>query len=94
MLSCKSIKCTTQQRINADGNYSMKAWQKNLNAKEAGIRFLGDADGSFTKAMDTEFDATPLLGNKRSKRYAALTEDGKITNIFIEPDNTSITGRS
>jgi peroxiredoxin len=76
----------------ADNFHSMKAWQKNLGAKEAGIRFLGDAQGLFTQAMDAEFDATPLLGNKRSKRYAALTEDGKITKIFIEPDNTSVTG--
>ena len=71
----------------------MKAWQKQLGAKEAGIRFLGDAQGEFTKAWDTGFDATPLLGNVRSKRFAALTEDGKVTKVFVEPDNTGITGK-
>ena len=73
--------------------YSMKAWAKSIDEKKSsGIRFLGDADGSFARAMDVEFDATGLLGNKRSKRFAALTEDGKITKIFVEPDNTGITG--
>lgn len=70
--------------------YSMKAWQKQLDAKSKNIRFLGDATGAFTKAWDVAFDATPLLGNERSKRYAVQTEDGKVTSVAIEPDNTGI----
>lgn len=70
----------------------MKAWQKQLGGEEAGVRFLGDADGSFTKAWDVQFDATAMLGNPRSKRFAAVTENGKVTNVFVEPDNTGITG--
>lgn len=70
--------------------YSMKAWQKQLEAKDK-IRFLGDATGAFTEAWDVAFDATPLLGNKRSKRYAIQTKDGKVTSVAVEPDNTGIT---
>ena len=72
----------------------MKAWQKQLDAKSKNIRFLGDATGAFTKAWDVGFDATALLGNERSKRYAIQTEDGKVTSVAVEPDNTGISGRA
>lgn len=66
----------------------MKAWQKTLDAdKSSGIRFIGDAQGKFVEAWDVSFDASELMGNHRSKRYAILTEDGKVTKVAIEPDN-------
>ena len=72
----------------------MKAWAKTLDdSKASGIRFLADAGGEFTKAWDVEFDASPLLGNKRSKRYAVVTEDGKVKSVHIEPDNTGVDGK-
>jgi hypothetical protein len=67
----------------------MKAWAKSLDSdKSSGIRFLGDPAGNFTRALDVEFDSAALLGNNRSKRYALLTEDGKVTKVAIEPDNS------
>lgn len=69
----------------------MKAWGKQLDSdKTSGLRFLGDASGSFTRAWDVEFDATEIMGNKRSKRYAVVTEDGKVTKVAVEPDNIGI----
>jgi 2-Cys peroxiredoxin 5 len=66
----------------------MNAWGKSLDAdKSSGIRFLGDADGSFTRAWDLEFPAAPMLGTNRSKRYAIVTKDGKVVKVSIEPDN-------
>jgi 2-Cys peroxiredoxin 5 len=66
----------------------MNAWGKSLDAeKSSGIRFLGDADGSFTRAWDLEFPAAPMLGTNRSKRYAITTKDGKVVKVSIEPDN-------
>ncbi len=71
----------------------MKAWGKSLDAsKTSGIRFLADPAGEFTRAWDVEFNAAPLLGNNRSKRYAVATEDGKVVKVGIEPDNTGVTG--
>lgn len=73
----------------------MKAWAKSLDSdKTSGIRFLGDADGKFSAAWDVDFDATAMLGNRRSKRYAIATQDGKVSKIAIEPDNTGITESS
>jgi 2-Cys peroxiredoxin 5 len=66
----------------------MNAWGKSLDAdKSSGIRFLGDADGSFTRAWDLEFPAAPFLGTNRSKRYAIVIENGKVAKVNIEPDN-------
>jgi len=73
----------------------MNAWGKSLDPeKSTGIRFLADADGSFTRALDAEFEAAPMLGNNRSKRYALVVKDGKITDVNIEPDNTGMSGKS
>ena len=91
MLSCKT-RSVTQTRKRYSHNNSMKAWQKSLDAKGK-LRFLGDASGAFTKALDTQFDATAIMGNVRSKRFAIQTEDGKVTSVAIEPDNTGITSK-
>lgn len=69
----------------------MKAWGKTLDSeKNSGLRFLADTQGKFSQAWDVEFDATELMGNKRSKRYAVKTEDGKVVKVAIEPDNIGI----
>jgi 2-Cys peroxiredoxin 5 len=67
---------------------SMNAWGKSLDKDgSSGIRFLGDPSGAFTRALDVEFEAAPLLGTNRSKRYAIVVEDGKVKSVDIEPDN-------
>lgn len=38
------------------------------------------------------FDSTSVFGNQRSKRYALTVENGKVTETFIEPDNTGVNG--
>lgn len=66
----------------------MKAWGKSLDKdSSSGIRFLGDPAGKFTRALDLEFEAAPLLGTNRSKRYAIVVEGGKVKSISVEPDN-------
>jgi peroxiredoxin 5 len=73
----------------------MKAWNKSLDSdKSSGIRFLGDPSGAFTKAMDTEFDSAKIFGHNRSKRYAVTIENGKVKDVYIEPDNTGVNGKS
>jgi 2-Cys peroxiredoxin 5 len=70
---------------------SMKAWGKSLDKDaSSGIRFLGDPSGKFTRALDVEFDAAPLLGTNRSKRYAIVVENGKVKSVHIEPDNIGL----
>lgn len=52
------------------------------------VRFLADPSGSFTKALELDFDSTAIFGNKRSKRYAILVENGRVKSVKVEPDNT------
>ncbi|TVY55855.1 Peroxisomal membrane associated protein 20 [Lachnellula cervina] len=74
--------------VSVNDAFVMNAWGKSLDAdKSSGIRFLGDASGEFTRAFDVEFPAAPLLGTNRSKRYAVVTQDGKVKSVAIEPDN-------
>ncbi len=73
----------------------MKAWAETLDAdKSSKIRFLGDPSGAFTKAFDTEFESAKIFGQDRSKRYAVTVENGKVKDVFIEPDNTGVDGKS
>ncbi|TGO57123.1 hypothetical protein BCON_0069g00170 [Botryotinia convoluta] len=74
--------------VSVNDAFVMNAWGKTLDAdKKSGIRFLGDQDGSFTRAWDLEFPAAPILGTNRSKRYAIVIEGGKVKSVNIEPDN-------
>ena len=41
-----------------------------------------------------DVDLSAFFGNKRSKRYAIIVEDGKVKEAFVEPDNTSVNGES
>ncbi|KAG9517200.1 peroxiredoxin, partial [Aureobasidium melanogenum] len=77
--------------VSVNDPFVMKAWAHDLDAdKKSGIRFLADPDCKFTKALDLDFDATPVLGNHRSKRYALVIEDGKVKEAHVEPDNTGM----
>ncbi|RKF75324.1 Peroxisomal membrane associated protein 20 [Golovinomyces cichoracearum] len=77
--------------VSVNDAFVMRAWGKSLDKeKKSGIRFLGDATGAFTKALSVDFDATSVLGNVRSKRYAIKTVDGKVSGVFIEPDKTGL----
>lgn len=64
--------------------FVMDAWHRHTGADKAGLTFLADSDASFTKAMGMEFSAPPAGLTDRSKRYAMVVEDGKITALKPE----------
>ncbi|CAA20911.1 Thioredoxin peroxidase [Schizosaccharomyces pombe] len=68
-----------------------KAWKKSFDGGEqSGVHFVADWNGEFTKAFDAGFDASGLLGPLRSKRYAAVVENGKVVKVFIENEVTDV----
>lgn len=78
--------------VSVNDAFVTKAWSDSL-LRQVGtnqVKFLADPSGEFTSSLDLLFDATKIFGNKRSKRYALLVEDGKVTQSFVEPDNTSV----
>jgi hypothetical protein len=71
----------------------MGAWGTTLDPTgKSGIRFLADPHGELTTALDLSFDGAAIFGNARSKRYALVVENGKVTKAFVEPDNTGLDG--
>ena len=64
--------------------FVMKAWGEATGATDAGITMLADPQSAFTKAIGMDFDAPPAGLMGRSKRYAMLVEDGKVTRLNLE----------
>ncbi len=70
--------------VSVNDPFVMKAWGEATGATEAGLHMLGDADGSFTRAIGMDFSAPPAGLNGRSKRYAMLVKDGVVTALHVE----------
>jgi 2-Cys peroxiredoxin 5 len=64
--------------------FVMDAWGRSQDA-EGKVRMLADPQAVFTKALGLEVDAA-ALGGIRSKRYAMVVRDGKVTHLQVEPD--------
>lgn len=70
------------------------AWEKDTGADAAGIEVLADANAALTKAMGLDFSAPPVGLIDRSRRYAMVVDDGKVTALEVEanPGECSISG--
>ena len=64
--------------------FVMDAWADSTGGATAGITFLGDASGDFTKAIGMGFDAPPVGFFGRSKRYSMLIEDNKVSIFNVD----------
>lgn len=70
--------------ISVNDPFVMGAWGEATGATAAGITLLGDPESSFTKAVGMDFTAPPVGLMARSKRYAMLVEDGKVSLLHEE----------
>jgi peroxiredoxin len=64
--------------------FVMGAWG---DAQQVGDRvlLLADGNGDFTRAIGMEMDGSAFGLGTRSKRYAAVLQDGVVTGLFVEP---------
>lgn len=69
--------------------FVMDAWGKALGA-EGKVQLLADPQGEFTKKVGLDVQAA-ALGGLRSKRYAMVVVDGKVTDLQVEPDGFGLT---
>lgn len=79
--------------ISINDAFVMAAWGKE-HGTDGKVRMLADPTGAFTQAVDLLLDSDQIvqvLGNKRSKRYSMLVEDGVVKKINVEPDGTGLT---
>ena len=70
--------------LSVNDPFVMEAWGNAAGAD--GIAMMGDADGSFTRAIGMDFDAPPVGLLARSQRYAMLVEDGVVTQLNKEAE--------
>ncbi|MBD3664839.1 peroxiredoxin [Sulfitobacter aestuariivivens] len=75
--------------LSCNDPFVMKAWGEATGATEAGITMLADAQSEFTKAIGMDFDVPPAGLIARSKRYAMLVDDGKVT-LFQAEENPGV----
>ena len=70
--------------LSVNDAFVMNAWGKDQNVGES-VLMLADGNADFTKAMGLEMDGSGFGLGKRSKRYAAVIEDGVVKSLFVEP---------
>lgn len=64
----------------------MQAWGADMGAHDAGILMLSDADGSYTRAVEMDYDAPAGGMYGRSKRYSLLLRDGVIEQFNFDEE--------
>ncbi|ODQ55185.1 Redoxin [Saitoella complicata NRRL Y-17804] len=80
-----SISC-----VSVNDAFVMAAWGESVGA-DGKVRMLADPTGEWLRQMGLVFDATPLLGNERAKRFSLVVEDGVVKRVNVEEDNTGLT---
>lgn len=63
--------------------FVLDAWAEQSGARGK-VLMLADGNGDFTKAVDMVLDGSGFGLGLRSKRYAAVVDDGVVTEINVE----------
>ncbi|EPQ53212.1 Redoxin-domain-containing protein [Gloeophyllum trabeum ATCC 11539] len=71
--------------------FVLKAWKDQLAPSGTPVKFIADDQGILTSKLGLLFDASPLLGAPRSKRYVIITEGDKVVTVTVEPDPSVVT---
>ncbi|MBO6674313.1 MAG: peroxiredoxin [Rhizobiales bacterium] len=69
--------------LTANDVHVMKVWHQQSGSPKD-IVFLADGSLAFTKAVDMVLDGTAFGIGMRTKRYAALVENGAVTKLIVE----------
>ena len=70
--------------VSVNDAWVMDAWAQSQGVGD-GIVMLADGNGDFTRAMDLVRDGSGVGLGIRSSRYAAVIENGVITELEVEP---------
>lgn len=69
--------------MSVNDTFVMDAWGKDRQVGDQ-VLMLADGNGTYTRALGLELDATGFGMGKRSQRFAIVVEDGIVKNLFIE----------
>ncbi|CAK5263247.1 unnamed protein product [Mycena citricolor] len=64
--------------------FVLKAWKQSLAPEGTPVRFIADDQGAFSAALGLLFDASPVLGGARSKRYVIVANGDKVETVAVE----------
>ena len=70
--------------ISVNDAFVMGAWGRDRGVG-SDVLMLADGNGAFTDAVGLEMDGSSFGLGTRSKRYAAIIEDGVVRELFVEP---------
>ena len=73
--------------------FVMGAWAEDQNVGDR-IVMLADGNGEFTEAMGLVMDGSGFGLGSRSKRYAAIIDDGTITNLDVDDSGVVVSACS
>jgi len=78
--------------VSVNDAFVTQAWKEKLGGSEAPlVHFCADDQAAFISALGLVFDATPFLGGPRSKRFALIVENGKVSFIAVEEEPPKVT---
>jgi len=69
--------------LSVNDPFVMAAWGRDQNVGDR-VVMLSDGNGEFTRAVGLEMDGTGFGLGHRSRRYAAILEDGVVKSLFVE----------
>lgn len=69
--------------VSVNDAFVMDAWGKDQKVGDK-VMMLADGNADFSKAIGLEMDGSGYGMGTRSKRYAMVVEDGKVTGLYVE----------
>jgi len=72
--------------ISVNDGFVMNEWARALNIKN--VKVIPDGAGAFTEGMGMTVDMSTIGFGKRSRRYAAIIDNGQVQHMFIEPESS------
>lgn len=71
--------------LSVNDRFVMRSWaEATPGAVASGIKMVADGNGELTAAMGLGRDATGSRMGMRSKRYAAIIENGKVSVLNVD----------
>jgi peroxiredoxin len=70
--------------VSVNDAFVMNEWARSLNIQN--VHPIPDGAGAFTEGMGMTVDMSAIGFGKRSRRYAAVIDNGQVQNMFIEPE--------
>jgi glutaredoxin/glutathione-dependent peroxiredoxin len=79
----KKLGIDTVACVAVNDPFVLGAWEEKSGGKGK-VLFLSDGNAEFTKKIGMDFDGSGVGLGTRSKRYAALVEDGVVKELNVE----------